>query len=165
MIINEFKGEIVETINLDIFIIPNRIGTFRSLSFYDSDSKVYINQLGDLNMIPENEDKMIQIWLTDTLPKDDPRHCDNWINDSPRIGKCIQETKPPKNLSYYWEEDGDIIINFPSILPASLFEGKMEKESISLTTVNGIKYVLRLNQKSYRYRTQGLFEEVLAKLI
>ena len=53
----------------------------------------------------------------------------------------------------------------PGYLPISLFEGKKEGDTVTLTTTAEVKLDVKLEQLPYRYGHFGTFEEVLGRLI
>ena len=168
MKLTERTAVVVETVYLDIFVIPNPAEKFST--FPDSSMKRIESELSAIGIIPENTDHMGQFWVTDTYPEDSPKHKDNWTCGYPTYGtgeNDQQRTPAPKA----WTKDtvytrlNPTNFNFPTYLPLGLFKNKSERESVTLITDEGVKYVLRLNQKCYRYRSQGLFEKVLEHVV
>jgi hypothetical protein len=150
-----------EIINLDVFIIPNDLQKFGSMLPILANDLQY--KMNDFGIGLDEDDLLVQVWITDTLPVDDPNHVDNWSNDCPKAGACLQNLRPSEPLRK--DESDPLRIQLPFQFPISIFKWKSEMESVSITSSNGVKYILRLNQKCYRYRHLGKFDAALASLI
>ena len=159
---------VVETVYLDVFIIPNPADKLSTFTNHSMEEICY--ELKEVGLRLDVSDRMVQVWVTDIYAEDNLKHKDNWCSGYPTHGDGEadqQKTQSPKTWTRKTEYSRvyPTSFNFPAYLPADLFKGKVERESVTLITEEGVKYVLRLNQKCYRYRSQGLFEKVLEHVV
>ena len=130
--------EINKTHTGDVFIIPNALEIFRGeLNEYDLNWRENIH--ADLDPDMPREEAYLQVWCT--TPGNNQS---NW--------GCHPSLEGEQR-------------HFPSHLPISLFKGKKEGDVITFESPTWGHIELRLNCLSYRYRSYGRFEEVLAKLL
>ena len=131
----------------DVFIIPNSLlGPKSVLTQTSKDILCKTNEFFGF----DPESPLVQIWATGM-------DVDNW--GSHRSPKEIGEEaeKEIRNIS------GKRAGYFLDYLPAALFEGKKEGDTVTFQ-IKDTSVSLTLRQKGYRYRRFGSFEETLSLL-
>lgn len=139
-----------KTINTEAFIIPNHSPSYLSTSVLDRLQKIVKNN----NLKIYNDIPVIQIWMVSEEVGSDN------ISDH---GFCFTDGEKK-----YRVLPGAI----SEFIPAEIFIGKKEGESVTIN-FNDIKaysedeevrldlvFNVKLNQRAYRYRNFGTFEEV-----
>ena len=166
-----FDADIVlRNINCDIFVIPNKGSVCKNYFLSDSLEKRMkeICEMNEITFDPET-DKLFQFWATND-------QFENMNDHGFRIDY--------NGWTYSFLLDSN--------LPAKLFEGKSEKDIVTVTIpmkprlrynddktmcedfeddegpkapVFWIDFNFELNQESYRYRNFGKFEDVLKQVV
>ncbi len=142
------KYENVKLIQGDVFIIPNSLAHKDEFLGSKEEQKKQMERLvkSVQRCVDLPADTVyVQVWCV-TPGSDDS----NW--------QCHYEMIKP-------DEDPEEVIgeNFPLYLPCSLFKGHKEGDKVYFQTRWGL-VELTLNQKDYRYRRYGKFEDVLGQL-
>lgn len=155
---NKINNNVLEG-TLEVFIIPNQGGLVTSWMSKDNIIKKIngVAELSGFEFDPE-KDPIVQLWFCGM-------ECDNLVDH------YIHAEDENGNKVYF--RAGNI-----GHLPAKIFEGKKEGDSIDLVfpatvfcrendseTDITVKTTVTLAQKKYRYRNFGNFEEVLKKVI
>lgn len=169
--------QVVETVNLDMYLIPTPATTFGKL-IRSTPEKNVVRVKDDFNAMGfemEAQDIVVRTWITDTLPDTDIRHCDHWNGRIVLTGNTcgLQLSPAPHAWRRELLEEAERArcpyestpFMLPVIFPADLFVGKKERESVEVVSKTGVRYVFRLSQKNYRYRTHGKFQDVFAKVV
>lgn len=146
-----------------LFVIPNAIHSpwsdlwqvpLASIGARETESMSYCmrkNELKKFGITTELTDRFVQVWI---LCDGSDNLSDHGFNDEQL------DALWPNGLAESERE----YASAPSFLPISIFEGKKEGDSITLTTTAGVKWDIELCQLGYRYARFGKFEEVLAML-
>jgi hypothetical protein len=141
--------ETMEQLKGRLYIVPiKEEGT--SILRKDDDklhARSMISELLGLERIPE---KWVRVHALDEQNRNET---DETIKEEPEGWK----------LREYGIQDSPAVIFFPRYLPASLFEGKKENDTITLSYA-GLEILLTLKQVPYRYGNHGCFEEVFAAM-
>ena len=131
--------------NGNIFIIPN--DAFKSTEHsYDK-----LCERWNKNMTHQVQpgEELIQIWACTPGSENS-----NWAAHNDYPGCEHRDCNDPLQRE----------TRFPSYFPKSLFDGKKEGDTIEVEFL-GNTYVLTLNQRGYRYRSFGNFEDVLKMVL
>ena len=167
-----YNNGIISGINADCFIIPNRCGSVNDF-LGESTRKEYRKQLAAyaaLNNFEFDDDTpLIQVWLTaeENLNSENLyRHTNTCLDTEGNEYCVILDT--PEFLPYTFvvgRKEGDVL---DIKMPVAVFKkenrlGMLKGEMKADDAVAEIK--LRLNQKSYRYRSFGTFEETLKQVL
>ncbi len=150
-----------------MFIIPNSLQSWRSDLWMEPLSKMEDRPAKALNFKMRTEelrpfgietkldDIFVQVWI----------HCDGSDNltDHGLSDRQIKELFPSSGQRIVDDPDGCVFA--PGFLPVRLLLNKKEGDTITLTTVDGADWEIKLNQLDYRYGHFGRFEEVLETLI
>lgn len=150
--------------NSSMFIIPNSLHSWRSELWCEPLSKMEdrpskslsykmrAEELRPFGIETKLDDIFVQVWI----------HCEGSDNltDHGFDDDQIKELFP---------SNGQRIVNdcvfAPGFIPIRLLTGKKEGDTITLTTVDGVDWEIKLEQLDYRYGHFGRFEEVLDNLI
>lgn len=161
---NEFPTLDCESIEADVFIIPNSLAVMgrdnKYWNFVDTD--LFYSSRKANGIDTDDTSANVQVWITNT------EH-DNMVD----------------HVFGVTTKNGDKYVGrLYGYLPVEIFDGKVEGDTIEVNLLGnfakkiGSSYIdidiskyfyvagkLKLNQLSYRYRRFGRFEEVLSKLI
>lgn len=145
--------------NAEAFIIPNRSGKLEDFVFSSTRKDTKEVAVSVLDREPDEDERYIQMWY---VVKD--LNCENLVDHGASV-----------------ELDGETYyIGMPtSFLPYSILKGKNDGDTIDVTFRNSwdidldhedeetvkITMHVTLNQKDYRYRNFGSFQEVLKKVL
>lgn len=154
-ILKKSENVVVIEGSVDVFIVPNHATTYsKKVEYAPHSAERLIEVFGEL----DPNDQLVQVWM---VGKND-FVCDNMQDHCPHI-----------------QLDGEdwMLSNLPSYIPEKVLRGKTEGERIAVTypavklwrnnaEVREEKKAIltldcSLNQKDYRYRRFGNFEDVL----
>ena len=145
-----------KTICGDVFIVPNPAVEFKNLL---TSSQISLNNrlrrlIGQEVKEDDNEEKMLQIWVTSP-------ECDDWAHFGEFQKMC---GIIPGDAEDY--KDNRIMGYFPKFVPARLFEGKKEGDTVHFFCKEyEVSIELTCKQLSYGYRRFGRFEKVFAQVV
>ena len=136
---------------IDAFVVPNQATTFGRLKEWGK--QVWLKKLAELNEIEmDDDDRMVEIWMVseDDLKSTNLRDHGFKINGKhAHIGSCYLPAK-----IFYGKVEGDSIrLTFPVYVGAPYLDGETEETEMTADVT--------LNQKAYRYRRFGNFEDAM----
>ena len=137
------------TIKGTITIVPNEMINANAITGRDRALKMY-KKLG-ITIQSLDESPLVQVRTYDDILSE------NWSDHGVDLSKVPGYTG---NDSQRWE---CLSKNWPSFLPAALFEGKKEGDTITLEG-EGVKFELTLKQLGTKY-AKGDFKTLLRKLL
>lgn len=132
-------------INGEMFVVPN------SATKFDSKYQSSITSMKEIssvyNMEVTDETLLVEIWVTDD-------NSENWsCHGVPESCQSIAEWLPGAR--------SPLGLQWPSYIPYDLVKDLKEGETLDVNFPNGYIVKLTANQKSYRYKRYGNFEEVV----
>ena len=138
-------------LNADMFIIPNSVCTIDEY-FISSFQKKMLDNCKINGLVESPKEKMVQIWLTNELS--DNIGCHGIKVNGKRYSvncDCI-----PYSLIKNAKEGDVITVNFL---------GYEKDEELNNVKTVVFEMNLKCNQKEYRYRSFGSFDEILNRLV
>ena len=147
-----------------MFIVPNSLLSWRSEMWTEPLSKMEdrptkslsykmrAEELRPFGIDTKLDDVFVQVWI----------HCEGSDNlsDHGFSEEQIKELFPNGDCRAVNDR-----VFAPGFLPVRLLVNKNEGDTITLTTVDGVDWKIRLDQRGYRYGHFGRFEKVLDDLI
>lgn len=134
----------------EFFIIPNHFYLIDESDTENPFNGRIIKDMKDLGLSVKNGDYLVQVWAVGSSSN-------NWSchGNAELIEFLFPENKKEKESRTY---------RFPQYLPYDILKDVKEGEEIILTHSSGKKIKLVANQSSYRYRSYGPFQNVLARV-
>ena len=132
----------------EFFIIPNHFYLIDENDIENPFNERITKDMEDLGLSVKDGDYLVQIWAVGSSSN-------NWhCHGNAELIEFLFPEKEKEGMTY----------RFPQYLPYDILKDVKEGGEIILTHCSGKKIKLVANQSSYRYRSYGPFQNVLARV-